>query len=456
MDKKVTQSKGEFMAFSMNRVDNTPVFKETKADWIPFGTDNDYPSYLEDLMNSSSKHNSLLTKKVAMSVGAGFKENPALVDFFANVEGNTDLDKIVFKMGWDLFLYGGFALTVTWSRDKTKIARISYMPFAKVRIAREDEENLDMVKAIEDGKDHYLFSGDWKQYRKDKYKPEMLQSFNGTYYKEDTELIYHTEYRAGVDYYTHPSYISTIDWIELDREIANFHLSSVHNGFTPSMIISFNGGVPTEEERKAVKKNLEKQYQGTDNASNVFVTFSDGGDSKPEFIPISLNASDDRFIQLESQIQQNIIVGHGASPIVAGVAVSGKLGNSAEIEEAEEVFFNAVIEPKQKAIENAFNSILIANGSSEQVDLGSLRSVTKEEAVDGEVVDVEAEAKANLRGSVGGVTGILSIAAQVTEGTISKLGAIAILKTIFGISEVDAEAMLQGDNDIKTIEDGNE
>ncbi len=51
-------------------------------------------------------------------------------------------------MGWDLFLYGGFALTVTWSNDKTRIARISYMPFAKVRIAREDEENLSMVKAI--------------------------------------------------------------------------------------------------------------------------------------------------------------------------------------------------------------------------------------------------------------------------------------------------------------------
>jgi hypothetical protein len=456
MDKKNNNSVAEFMAFSMNRVDNTPVFKETKADWIPYGSDNDYPTYLENLMNSSSKHNSLLTKKVGMTVGKGFEENPALVDFFANSEGKSELNEIVYKLGWDLYLYGGYSMSVTWSRDKTKISRISYMPFSKVRIAKEDEENEGMIKAIEDGKTFFMYSGDWKQYRKEKYKPEYIQSFDGTYYKEDTELIYYSEYRAGVDYYTHPSYISTIDWIELDREIANFHLSSVHNGFTPSMIISFNGGIPEKEKRIEVKKNLEKQYQGTDNASNVFVTFSDGGDSKPEFIPINLNASDDRFIQLEQQIQQNIIVGHGASPIVAGVSVAGKLGSSDEIEEAENAFYNSVIEPRQKAIEKTFNSILVTNGETEEVKLDSLRSIFEEEVVDSEVVDVEAESKANLRGSVGGVTGILSIAAQVTEGTISKLGAIAILETIFGISKENAAAMLQGDNEVKKIEDGNE
>jgi len=456
MDKKKEEfNGGEFFAFSMNRVENTPKFKETKAKWIPYGDDNNYPSYLVGLMNSSSKHNSLLTKKVNMAVGAGFKDNPALVDFFANVEGSENLNDIVFKMGWDLFLYGGYSMAVTWSRDKTKIVRVKYVPFDKVRIAKEDEDDAAMMKGVEAGKSYYLISGDWEQYRKEKYKPELIQSFDGVYFGEDTELIYHTEYRSGVDYYTHPSYISTIDWIELDVQIANFHLSSVHNGFTPSMIISFKGGVPSEEERKQVKKNLEKQYGGTDNASSVFVTFSKDSDSAPEFIPINLNASDDRFIQLEEQIQQNIIVGHGASPVVAGVAVSGKLGSTNEIEEAEEVFFNSVIEPKQSVIENSFNWILKTNASNEKVDLGSLRSVTQDEVVEGEVVDVEAEAKAKLRGSVGGVTGILSIAAQVSEGTISLDGGVAILETIFGIDREAGIRMLQKDSK-KILEDGNE
>lgn len=383
MDNNKEFTGGEFFAFSMNRVENTPIFKETRAKWIPYGDDNNYPAYLVGLMNSSSKHNSLLTKKVNMAVGAGFKDNPALEEFFKNPEGSENLDDIVFKMGWDLFLYGGYSIAVTWSRDKTKIVRVKYVPFDKVRIAKEDEEDGAMMKGIGAGKSYYLISGDWEQYRKEKYKPELIQSFNGTYFGEDTELIYHTEYRAGVDYYTHPSYISTIDWIELDREIANFHLSSVHNGFTPSMIISFKGGVPSEEERKAVKKNLEKQYGGTDNASSVFVTFSENGDNAPEFIPINLNASDDRFIQLEEQIQQNIIVGHGASPIVAGVAVSGKLGSSDEVIESEQIFQRNVIDKRQKAIERSFNDILKTNSVNEKVELEGIKSFDEKTVEDG-------------------------------------------------------------------------
>lgn len=375
MDKKKENNVAEFMAFSMNREENTPVFVESKRDaHIPWGADNDYGSYLVGLMNSSSKHNSLLTKKVNMAVGAGFKEDAALAEFFLNISGSEDYNDIVFKMGWDLFLYGGFSLAVTWSKDKTKIVRGKFMPFDKIRVAKEDEENAPMMKKIAKGKSFYFYSGDWKQTKKEKYEPILMQSFNGAYDGEATELIYYTEYRAGVDYYTHPSYISTIDWIELDREIANFHLNSVHNGFTPSMIISFKNGIPNDEERKKTKKNLQKQYGGTDNASSVFVTFSDGTDNAPEFIPINLNASDERFIQLEEQIQANIIVGHGASPIVAGVAVAGKMGSSDEVIESEQVFQRNVIDKRQKAIERVFNSILATNGIEAKVELEGIKS----------------------------------------------------------------------------------
>ena len=374
MDKTKQNGVSEFFAFSMNNTANTPTFKETRAKWIPWGDDNDYGSYLVGLMNASSKHNSLLTKKVNMAVGAGFQDNPALVDFFANVEGKEDLNDIVFKLGWDLFLYGGYSLAVTWSRDKTKIVRVKYIPFDKVRIARDDEDDAKMMKGIKKGKSFFLISGDWKQYRKEKYQPELIQSFDGVYAGESTELIYHTEYRPGVDFYTLPSYISTIDWINLDVEIANFHLSSVSNGYTPSMIISFKNGVPSPEERKAVKKNLQNQYGGTDNASSVFVTFSEGGDNAPEFIPIDINTSADKFTQLEEQIQQNIIVGHGASPIVAGVATAGKLGSSDEVIEAEQVFQRNVIDKRQVAIERSFNSILKTNGITEKVELEGIKS----------------------------------------------------------------------------------
>ena len=157
-------------------------------------------------------------------------------------------------------------------------------------------------------------------------------------------------------------------------KISNFHLSSTRNGFTPSMVISMKGGIPTEEERKQLKKDLKKEYAGTDNGSNVIMTFSDNGENAPEFIPINLNASDERFLQLEEQIQQNIIIAHGASPIVAGVAISGKLGSSDEVIESEQVFQRNVIDSKQKLLEKSYNKILKVNGINEKIELKGIKS----------------------------------------------------------------------------------
>lgn len=382
MDKKEV-STGNFLGVSLSKRENTPTFSESKSDWVIYGDDNQYPEYLINLMNTSSKHNSLIKKKVNMSVGGGFLENPELDNFISNPNGKEDLNDIVFKNGFDLSLYGGFALAITWSKDRTKVVRASYVDYSKVRIAKILDDGSDMAKMQEKGVDFFYLSADWTQYRKDKYKPVLMQGFSEEYKAEATQLIYVNEYRAGVDYYTYPDYIAAVDWIELDREIANFHLSSVHNGFTPSMIISFKGGIPTEEEMKKLKKKMQKEYAGSDNGSAVFLTFSENGDTAPEFIPVNLNASDDRFLQLEEQIQQNIIIAHGASPIVAGVSISGKLGSSDEVIENEEMFQRNVIDSKQKLLERSYNKIVGINGISAKLELVGIKSFDIEEVVDG-------------------------------------------------------------------------
>ena len=455
MDK--TNNAAPFFSFSMSERENTPTFVEGKQDWIQYGEKNLYPDYLIELMNTSSKHNSLIKKKVNMSVGGGFEENAALTEFIENPNGKEDLNDIIYKNGYDLATYGGYCLAVTWSNDRTKIVRETFVDFSKVRIAKKFDDGSPMAEMQEAGVEFYYISSDWTQIKKEKHTPVLIQGFSEEYKDSATQLIYVTEYRAGVDYYTYPDYIAAVDWIELDKEIANFHLSSVNNGFTPSMVISMKGGVPTEEEQKKFKKKLQQNYGGSDNASQVFVTFSEGADSSPEFIPINLNSSDDRFVILEEQIQQNIIIAHGASPIVAGIAISGKLGSSDEVIESEQVFQKNVIDSKQKLLERPFNKILKINGSDQQVKLVSTKSFDDVEEIieDGTPVDVEADAKANLRGSVGGVTGILDIAAQVSAGVITPESGQAVLEIIFGLKTEDAERLL-GKQSVNIIENGNE
>ena len=57
-------------------------------------------------------------------------------------------------------------------------------------------------------------------------------------------------------------------------------------------------------------------------------------------------------------------------------------------------------------------------------------------------VDIEAEAKANLKGSVGGVQGILAIQMQVSQGVTDYESAVTLLFEIYGFDDATARKML--------------
>ena len=75
----------------------------------------------------------------------------------------------------------------------------------------------------------------------------------------------------------------------------------------------------------------------------------------------------------------------------------------------------------------------------------TIKNVSKtEEAEEGEpdVVDSNKEAQATLKGSVGGVQGILGIQKSVSEGVTQYDAALTLLKEIYGFSEEVATDLL--------------
>lgn len=356
----------QFYSFSLAK-ENIPVFSEEgRGTWINYGKDNNYDKYLVGLIDSSSKHNAIIKRKTDLTAGQGWLETIGTTSFISNHAGSENLNDIGYKNGYDLNLYGSFAMIVTWSKDRQSIARIQYISPSKIRIAKDIEEKEDKERYArqEDGVEFYYVSDDWSQARKAKYKPEIMQGYSKEYNDVATQLVYVKEYRPGTEYYTLPDYIASIDWIELDKEISNFHLNSVKNGFTPSMIISFNNGIPTAEEQDQIYKQVQKRYAGTDNASNVFITFSEGGENTPTFTPVNLNGSDDRFLMLEEHIVKNMMIAHRIPPLVAGVAIEGKLGSTSEIIESEAMFQSQVISQKQRLIERTYTDLINQNGES--------------------------------------------------------------------------------------------
>jgi hypothetical protein len=82
-----------------------------------------------------------------------------------------------------------------------------------------------------------------------------------------------------------------------------------------------------------------------------------------------------------------------------------------------------------------------ASDSSSEDDAEDITNVNQA-SLSPAALEAEAKAKANLKGSVGGVQGILAIQASVVAGTTDYDSALAILEVIFGIPPDDAKRIL--------------
>jgi len=349
----------------------SPEFKTlNNKEYILYGVKNDFPTILKNMMNTSSLHSAILKKKADMSAGKGFEAaSLEQKNFINNVNGSETLNEIVYKNAYDLALYGGYCFLATWSKDKKSIARIQYIDWSKVRKVKELEDDSEVAIRQTEGVEFYQISSDWTQERKEKYKPEIVQGFSTQYNDVATQLVYVPMYRPGSeDVYPLPDYQACSTYIALDTEIASWHLNSVKNGFTPSMMINLVG-VPSDEEMKQFQRKLEDQYSGSANSSKVILTLSEDESQVPVITPLTLNDSDERYKDLANQVKEQIIIGHRASSTVVGVATAGKLGTSNEVIEAEAMFQHNVIDQYQYLLENHFNRLMNFNGIDGEITL---------------------------------------------------------------------------------------
>lgn len=348
---------------NLSQVD-LPTFNEQRnLDWVKYGSDNLFPNKLQELSNRSALHNAIISSKVDNACGIGVtysdEEHKKTEMFIASVNGLESLEDFIRKISYDYILYGGYAINVIWSKDHKSIAEIHHIDFSKIRCGKQNERG-----EIET----YWYSKDWANYRKSEYEPQEIPAFSFDIKKRKaaSQLMYVKEYRPGADYYPLPSYVGALAYIEIDTEIANFHLAHIKNGMQPSIMINFNNGIPTTEERKKIERQIESKYNGTDNAGKFILTFSDDKDKAPTVTTLTPSQLDKQFIQLQDTVLQNILSGHKVvSPMIVGIKTEGQLGGANELENAFNIYTNTVIRPIQEIVLRSINTITRINGLME-------------------------------------------------------------------------------------------
>ena len=369
-----------------------PVFEEVKSsEFVQYGYvargdkdakkwNNLYPDYLIYLYNRSAKNNAIINAKVKYIVGQGwafesvgltFNQKIELKSFIKDIEDS----KITKQLELDNRIFGGFACEIITSNDSKKITT-SHIDFSKIRQFKtitDKEGNKSELK--------YGYTSDWTT-----NKPENNEDFEELFaFPWDSSeidsnkryIVYYKDYRPDSKEYPLPDYIGAVPYIESDYEISNFVLNNVKNGFSGGYLVQFNNGNPSDEDKQDISKRFDAALTGTDNAGKVVKSFNEDKDSGVEITPLGDNGQDDRYINLNKQIQGEIFTGHNFNPAIAGIQDGNGFNNNAgEIRVASEMFQNTYVDTEQR-VEDFFNSVAGYNGIPEKLFLIKLDVVSE-------------------------------------------------------------------------------
>jgi hypothetical protein len=322
-------------------------------DWVQYGDDNNYFQYLIDRYNGSPTNNALINGVVDFVYGKGLdaSDSARKPSEYAAMKGLFSKD-CVKKLVADYKMMGQCAIQVIYSQDHNTIVEIEHIPI----------ETLRSEKCNEEGEvEGYYYAKSWEEVASRREQPVRIPAFGTS--REGLEVLYIKPYRAGFYYYSPVDYQGGLPYAELEEEIANFHINNIQNGLNPSMLINFNNGVPSEEERRQIEMQIANKFSGTNNAGKFILAFNDNAESKATLETVQLSDAHNQYQFLSNEAMQKLMVAHRiTSPMLLGIKDNTGFGNNAdELKTASILFENIVIKPIQEMLLDGFERILNYN-----------------------------------------------------------------------------------------------
>ena len=337
------------------------IVEKTNQDWVSFGENNLYPNYLLELFLGSAINGALIKSIGAMIYGGGLAatnadDNEATKESFLKLNGllHDSPDDVLKDLAMDLKLFGGCYVNVIWSRDRKSISKISHIGAQYIRSGKMVDGEIDT----------YYYSSDWSKWKKSEHKPRPYRAFNTKDRTQASQILMIRDKNPALFYGFAPDYVASTDYIQLDLEIAQFHLANISNGMFPSMAINFSNGVPSDDERRTIERQINSKFSGSGNSGRILLTFNDGKDTTPEIVPLDTNNASESYQFLSKEVVNKVLSGHRVtSPLLFGIrAEGGGLGSNAdELRDAFSLFNNTVVVPFQNILLKGLEKVFKVN-----------------------------------------------------------------------------------------------
>ena len=326
-----------------NKVEN--VEKEISGvDFIAWGTDNQYPGYLFSLYEDCATLQTIINGTVDFVCGNDIACNLPIFEKTVNKNGDTILD-IIQRISTDYLIFGGFALQVI-RNAVGNITELYWIDFTKIRSDKKNEV--------------FFYSEDWcKSYGRVKYI--KYPKFN-TDDSNPTSIFYYKGNKTRSTYPV-PIYNASITSCELEKKINEFHLNEISNNFLTSKIINFNSGVPDDDLKNEIERNLNEKFAGSENAGRILISFNANKDSETTVTDLPMDDFADRYEALHKRSREQIFTAFRATPNLFGLMTETTGFNEQEFFEAFKLYNRTAVRPIQQIITKSFDKILGFEGS---------------------------------------------------------------------------------------------
>ena len=345
---------GGLHVINLSTYNKPEITEDKRKDWVNYGSDNDYYSYLIKLFTDSTTNNAIIGGVSSMIFGKGLdaldsstktEEYAAMRSIFSN--------ECLRKVSLDLKLLGEASFQVTY-KDK-KVYKAEHFPRQTLRAEKCNEEG--QVEA-------YYYHPDWVNI-KPSDKPKRIKAFgfgNGT----EPEIKIAKRYVSGFDYYAPVDYQGGLAYAELESEVSDYLINDVTNGFSGTKVVNFNNGVPDQDQQLSIKNDVMRKLTGS-RGEKVIIAFNNNAESKTTIDDVPLNDAPAHYEYLSTECSNKLMVAHRiTSPLLLGIRTGNNgLGNNAdEIKTASLLFNNVTIRPYQDLLIDCIDDILAFNGIS--------------------------------------------------------------------------------------------
>ena len=328
-----------------------PKIVESKRDnWVEFGEDNNFFQFLIDRYNGSTTNNAVINNIVKLIYGRGLDATDASKKPNEYAQMIMLFRKDILKKGIsDLKLLGQYAYQLIYNKQKTQIVRVEHIPVQLLRAEKCNKKGE--VEA-------YYYSDNWEDTKK--FEPKRIPAFG--FGDKTLEILYVGNYTVGQKYYSNVDYVGCIPYAKLEEEIADYLINDVQNGFSPTSIVNFNNGIPDEEKRELISRQVTKTLTGS-KGKKVVVSFNNDETKKTTVDSVPLNEAPKHYEYLSEESKSKILLGHGVvSGLQFGIpSASGFSSNADELKNAITLFDNMVIRYFQDTFLDGIDKVLAFN-----------------------------------------------------------------------------------------------